>query len=70
MHSLAKDDQCFLVDLLPPPPPIPKAIQIQCDDGDRRLPLSVAIAEYHMAKPKSKITILVRRYSIVQEKLR
>ena len=44
MYYLAKDQQCFLVDLLPMSPPMPKATQIQCDEGNSRIP----IAEYHM----------------------
>ena len=57
MHLLAKDQHCFLVDLLPPPPPMLKDIQIQYD-RDNRLALRLATAEYHMADPKIKISIL------------
>ena len=52
MHSLAKDQLCFLTDLLPPSPPIPKATQIQCDEGDNKLALRLAIADYHMAQTR------------------
>ena len=58
--------QCFLTDLLPPPPPIPNVTQrcVECDEGDNRLALWLAIAEYSMTEPKPKISVLVRRYSI------
>ena len=64
MHLLTKDQQCFLVYLLVLPPPIPKATQIQCDEGDSRLALTIAIAKYHMAEPNPKISVLSRRYPI------
>ena len=47
--SLVKDLQCFIIDLLPLSPPIPKTTQKQCDEGVSRLALRLAIAEYHMA---------------------
>ena len=61
MQSLAKDQQCFLVYLLPPALPIPKAIQ---NDGKNRLANRLAIDEYHMAEQKPKIRVLSRRYSL------
>ena len=42
--SLKKDQQCFLVDLLPLLPPFPKAVQVQHDE-DSKLALRLAIAE-------------------------
>ena len=61
---VAKYQHCFLVELLPPPQPIPKATQIQCYKGDSRLVLRLAIAEYHVTEQKPKISVLSRRYSI------
>ena len=52
MHSLTKDQQCFLVCLFPPPPTISKATQIQQYEGVSKLVLRLAIAEYHMSEPK------------------
>ena len=61
MCSLSKDQQCFLVILLPLPHPIQK---LHIYNGDNRLGLRLAIAGYHMAEPKPKISVLSRRYSI------
>ena len=70
MCSLPKDQQCFLVDLLPLPPCIPKVTQIKYDKGDSRLTLRLSIAKYHMVEPKPKISVLSRRYSISHSTLR
>ena len=43
--------------MLPSLPAIPKATQIQCDEGDSRLALRLARAEYHMVEPKTKISV-------------
>ena len=64
MCSLAVNQQCFLIDLWSPPPPIPRAIQIQQDEGDSKLALRLAIAKYHIAGPKHEIGTLSRRYPI------
>ena len=64
MFSLMNYQQCFLMDLLPPPPPIPKATQIECDEGENKLSLRWPIAEYHMAEQKPKIGTLSMKYSI------
>ena len=53
VHSLTKDQQCFLTDLWPWPPPIPRTTQIQCDIGDSKLALRLTIAEYHIVDPKT-----------------
>ena len=52
MCSLEIDQQCFLINLFSPTPLIPKATQIQYDEGDSRLAFRLAIAEHHMAEPK------------------
>ena len=49
MGVLAKDQKCYLVDVLPLPVSIPKATQIQFDEVNCRLALILAIAEYYMA---------------------
>ena len=69
MGLLAKHQQCFLVELLSLPPPIPKGTQIQYDEGDNRLVLRLAIAKFHMARPKPKIRVLSRKYSIIHSTL-
>ena len=53
--------QCFLADLSPPTLPILNTTQIQCDGGDSRLVLRIAIAEYHMADSNGHSTL--RRYT-------
>ena len=50
MGSLVKDQHCFLMDLLPLPLPIPKATQTQCDGGDSRLALKLAMIKYYKAE--------------------
>ena len=52
------------MDLLPLLSPTPRGTQIQHDEGDTKLTLRLAIAEYHMADPKPKIDALLRRCSI------
>ena len=56
MYSFVKDQHCFLVYLLPSPPLIPKATQMQCDEEGSRLAVRLAIATYNMAEPKPKIS--------------
>ena len=54
------DQQSFLIKMLPPPPSIPKVMHIECDEGDCRLVLWLAIVEYHITEPKPKISVLTR----------
>ena len=74
MHSLAKGQQYVLVDLFPLSP-YSKSYHIKYNEGDSRLALRLVTAEYQMAGPKPKITVLSMRYSIshsmlyIQEKL-
>ena len=70
MQSLTKDQQCFLVDLLPVPLPILKTTQIQCDKGHSRLALRSAIADYHVLELKHKLHFLSRRCSFNHSTLR
>ena len=69
MLSLAMDQHDFLVDLLPLLPPISKTTLIQCDEGDSKLALRFAIAEYHIAEPKPKTGTLWINYSISHSSL-
>ena len=64
MNSLEIDQQCFLMNLLPLPPPIPKGMQIQCNESDSILALSLAVAEYPMTGPELKFIVFARVYSI------
>ena len=64
MCSLSKYQQCFLVNLLPLPPPIPNATQIQYNKGDSRLAPRLAIAKYNMAESKHKISVFHRHTSL------
>ena len=43
MCSLDTGQQHFLIDLIPPPQPIPKATQIKCNEGDNRLAITLAM---------------------------
>ena len=58
MHLLEIDQQFFLINLMPSPPQIPNAMEVQCDEGGSRLALLLAIAEYHMAGPRFIISVL------------
>ena len=64
MCSLEIDQQCFLINLFSPTPLIPKATQIQYDEGDSRLSLRLAIAEYCIPDQNLKKNNLAQRYSI------
>ena len=63
MCSFIKDQKCFLMDLLQPPPPTPRAMQIQHEEGDSKLALRLAIADYHIAD-QNLFGTLSRKYSM------
>ena len=61
MCSLTKNQQHFLMDLLPSHQPISRATQMQHEEGDPKLALRLATTEYHTADPKPKIGTLSKK---------
>ena len=57
MCSLDRDQHCILLGLLSTLPPITKAMQIQCNEGGRRLTLWLANTEHYMTEPKPKKSV-------------
>ena len=48
MYFIDKRSTMYFMDLYPPTAHIPRATQIQCDEGDSKSALGLVIAEYHM----------------------